>query len=58
MLYNIRPPENAWSAFQKIEYLTEDVLSGKIGLAEAMLRLPEDFSDCRGEIIELPIKKD
>lgn len=43
-------------AFQEIERLAQEVVEGKIGMAEAILSLPEDFSDCKGEIIE--IKKD
>jgi hypothetical protein len=39
-------------SFEEIEKLAEEVNEGKIGLAEAILSLPEDFSDCDGEMIE------
>lgn len=44
------------NAFEKIEKLAEDVVTGRIGLVEAILSSPEDFSDCTGEVIELDLK--
>jgi len=40
-------------SFQKIEQLADEVIDGKIGLTEALLSLPVDFSDCEGEMIEM-----
>ena len=46
------------NTFEKIEQLAEEVFEGKIGLAEAMLSLPEDFSDCIGKQTGLEYKKE
>lgn len=37
--------------FQKIQQLAEEVAEGKISMTEAILSLPEDFSECKGEVV-------
>ena len=44
------------NSLEKIEELAKDVVDGKIGLVEAILSLPEDLSDCNGEVEELGYK--